>query len=382
MKRLVALIVLGALSTAAAGCDVSAPAATVDGVTVSRSQLDASLNAVADSAVAQCALAIQASAGGGSLPTVTGVGDHTVTTKFADFQLGGLVQQAIEQRALARRHIRVTAADVAAARQDFETQLGSAANQAASQGASPCNLSGTALVGRLPRAFVDQQARSLAYQERLEAATGHVDIRPAALRAYYDAHQSSAVQMCLDFIVMSNQADAQAVHDLIAGGTSFLVASQDARVAQGSPPGGQGPCVYPSTVTSQLGPAVETTLAALPDGVLAPPQAVQIQNQFGPSTTYWLVIEVRQHQLVPFSVVEGSIRRGLLSQGANAFGVTMDRLVRQARVVVDPQYGRWSTQGAVSGPVTPPPSLLLNTKADSAQSGGSILGGGLGGSGG
>ena len=244
---------------------------------------------------------------------------------------------------------------------------------------SPCTLTGSALTSRLPRAFVDVQARSTAAEERLEEVLGHVDVRPAALRAYYASHLDSVTQQCLNLIVTANQADAQAIHDQIAGGSSFLTASQGPQVVQGTPPGGQGPCVYPSTVTSQLGAAVEQTLAALPDNTLAPPQVVQVPNQLtGATATYWLVLEVRQRQRVPFEALQGSIRRLLLSQGGSNLGSTLARLVHHAQVVVDPQYGSWNPSGGLSGPRPPSPAFLLNTKVDGAPSTGSLNLGGPG----
>ena len=379
MKRLVALVVLGAIVTGATSCDVSAPAATADGLTVTRSRLIDAITTVSDSQVAQCALTIEASAGGGSVPTIPGVGDHTVTTGFADYELGGLIQQAIEQQALARRHVPLTAADLAVGKEDYEAQL----QQAASQVGSPCNLTGSNLTRRLPRAFVDQQARSAAAQERLEEVVGRVDVGPSALRAYYGSHLDSVTQQCLDLIVLSNQADAQAIHDQIAGGSSFITASQGPQVVQGTPPGGHGPCVYPSTVSQQLGASAEQTLATLPDGTLAPPLQAQVSNPLtGAVTTYWLVIEVRQRQLVPFDTLAGAIRRVLLSQGGTALSTTLAGLEHRAQVTVDAQYGSWNARsGGLSGPRTPPGAFLLNTKVDGASlpPSGSLIPGGSGG---
>lgn len=178
MKRLLAVVVLGLLGAAAAGCEAAPSAATVNGVTITQSQLQDQLTVISDSAAAQCALSIEEAQSGGSLPTVDGTGDATVTTQFSAFQLNGLVAQTLEESALAKRNVEVTAADIAAARLDYLAQLESASTQTT----SPCNLTGTALVNRLPKAFVDQQAYSLAVQEKLEEVVGHVDVSPEAVR--------------------------------------------------------------------------------------------------------------------------------------------------------------------------------------------------------
>ncbi len=102
MKRLLALVVLGALCAAAAGCDLSPTAATVNGVTISQSQLQDQLSVISGSAVAQCALSIEEAQSGGTLPAVSGTGQATVSTQFAAFQLNGLVAQTLEEGALAQ----------------------------------------------------------------------------------------------------------------------------------------------------------------------------------------------------------------------------------------------------------------------------------------
>ncbi len=108
MKRLLVLVALGALCAGAAGCDVSATAATVNGIAISQSDLQNQLSVIANSAVAQCALSIEEAQSGGTLPAVTGTGQATVTTQFAAFELNGLVAQTLEQDTLAKRHGHVT----------------------------------------------------------------------------------------------------------------------------------------------------------------------------------------------------------------------------------------------------------------------------------
>src|ERR1019366_2012372 len=125
--------------------------------------------------------------------------------------------QTLEEGALATRHVQVSAADVTAARGDYLSQVEAASTQVT----SPCNLTGTALVGRLPKAFVDSQVRALAAQEKLEEVVGHVDVSPAAVHAYYNTHLTEVTQLCLNFIIASNQASAQTIHDRVAAGTTF-----------------------------------------------------------------------------------------------------------------------------------------------------------------
>jgi hypothetical protein len=371
VKRLLALIVLAMLCAGAAGCDLTPTAATVNGVSISQSQLQDQLTTVSGSAVAQCALSIEEAQSGGSLPAVTGTGDATVSTQFAAFELNSLVAQMLEQGALAKRHVEVTAADVTTARQDYEAQLEAASTQVT----SPCNLTGTALVSRLPKAFVQQQAESLAAQERLEEVVGHIDVSSGALHAYYNSHLTDVTQLCLNLILATDQASAQAIHDQIAAGASFATASQGAGVATDSPAEGAGPCVYPSDIVSQLGQATATVVEQLGDGQLAPPQGVPVPDQAtGTTSTIWIVVGVRQHQLVPFAQTEVGLRQELLAQGGASLSTALEGVVRGARVELDPRYGTWSSIHGVTAPLPPAPAFLLNPAADESSSGASNLG--------
>lgn len=373
MKRLLVLVALGALCAGAAGCDVSPTAATVNGIAISQSDLQNQLTVISGSTVAQCALSIEEAQSGGTLPAVTGTGQATVTTQFAAFELNGLVAQTLEEDALAKRHVQVSSADIATARQDYESQVEAASTQVT----SPCNLTGASLVNRLPKAFVDQQARSLAAQERLEEVVGHVDVSPAAVRGFYNSHHSQVTQLCLNFIIATDQASAQAIHDKIAAGTSFATADAGPGADSNSPAGGEGPCVFPSDVASQLGQTTATVVEGLADGQLAPPQELQVPNQItGQTQTIWIVIAVRARVLVPFADTESGLRQEMLGAGGSSLSAALGHAVKEARVELDPRYGAWSAGHGVVAPTPPAPGLLLNSAVDGSSSGSSILGSG------
>ena len=357
MKRLLAAAALAALGAAATGCDISPPAATVDGVAISQSQLRGQLTQAAGNPVAQCALAVQDEAGGRSLPAVDGSAAGTVTSTFAAYVLDRMVQQALEQHALAQRHATVTAADVAAAADDYRNQLDAASTQVS----SPCGLTGSDLVGRLPASFVAQQAGLIASQEKLEEVAGHVDVRPGALRAYYASHQGEVTESCLEIIVATDRASAQAIHDAIAGGTSFADALKGAGVSPETPTGGQGPCLTPSTLESELGAANAQPIEALADGQVAPPEELTITDPTtGAPTATWFVFGVSSHRLLSFDAARPGLRLVLLARGGAGLSRALETVARTADVDLDPRYGTWSLKHGVSVPVAPRPGLLLN----------------------
>ena len=368
MRRLLPLLAVGALAVSAAACDLSPPAVTVGDLSVSRATLDSQLSAVAGSQAARCALSTLSEQNGSSVPAVTGTGDDTVTTAFAAYELTGLVRQTLEQRALAARGATVGPADLRAARQDYENEL-----IAASSSQPACSLSGDALVTRLPASFLDEQARLLAYDEKVEQVLGHVDVSNAALRRSYAANPSQFTEQCVDLIVADDQAAAQTLHDQIAAGTSFATAagSPGANTAEG-PAGGQEPCVYLSTIESSLGPTIADVVAGLPVGQVAPPQSLSTTDPTtGQPTTIWLVLGVRQRQLQPFAAVEAGLRYELLQGHLSTLDTVLTRQAKATRIDLDPRYGQWSARAGVTPPTPPPAAFVLDPSAAGATSGGS-----------
>jgi hypothetical protein len=182
-------------------------------------------------------------------------------------------------------------------------------------------------------------------------------------------------QLCLNFIVATGQAAAQSIHDAIAAGTSFAAADAGPGANANSPAGGEGPCVFPNQIASQLGPATATVVEGLADGQLAPPQEISVPNQVtGQTQTIWLVIAVRTRNLVSFADTESGLRQEMLAAGGPSLSAALGRAVKGARVDLDPQYGVWSAGHGVVAPTPPRPGLVLNAAVDGSSTGSSILG--------
>jgi len=347
VKRLFALAAVTCAGVLGAACDISPPAATVGKTTITRSQLDAQLSQVSTNSYAQCALELQ----GISLPSpLTGSGDDTVSSTFASFELSTMVLGRLVDGDLAARHQSVIPADIDAARADFAAEL-----TPSSQSSSPCGLSGPALVARLPRAFVDQQVRFLAGQERLAVAVGHVDISDAALRAYYQSHASQFQEICLSDIAVTDQAKAQQIHDAIANGSaSFATEAQQASIDTSSAPnGGQLGCVASSVVVNSV---ILQAIAGLAPGQLSKPTFEPPTNG---SMGVWFILRLDGRPLVPFDQAAPQIRQQILS-GENALvSAEFTHITRHADVVIDPRYGSWSSTQGVRPPLTPKPADLL-----------------------
>jgi hypothetical protein len=346
---------LAALAAAATACDLSPPAATVAGTTVTTSQLNAQLSAIAQSPYAQCTLQIQ----GVNLPSrVTGAGDSTVSSELASFELSTLVLEHLVTSELARRGHPVTAADLAAARQDLVAQMSSP-----SAGQSPCVLTGRSLVDRLPAVFRDQQVQFLAAQERLAATLGKVDLSPSALLAYYQAHPTQFQEVCLSDIAVQSQAQAQQIHDAIASGAStFAAQAQQSSIdTQTAANGGHIPCVASTQIVNQV---ITTAIAGLAPGQISQPVFEPTGTPGGNGV--WFVLRLDGRPDIPFEASQSQIREQLLSPANALVSAEFSRLASRAKVDVDPRFGKWTVARGIEPPTPPPSQYLLSASADSS----------------
>jgi hypothetical protein len=370
VKRLLSVIALGALAVGASGCDLSPPAATVNGASISQSALNAELSTVIKSTSAQCALQLQSGSTVGAVGVGTdgdGTTANAVSTAFAANALETLVLEKLEDQTLAKHGVTVSAKDLAAATTDYEGQLAGQLTQAQQNNTTPsgCTLSATTSVARqLPAGFLARQATSLAAQEAFEVTVGHVNLSPTALQAYYQSHLTQVTQLCLNLVVSDTAAGAQRLHDEIAAGTTFTAASTSADVDQQvSPTGGRLPCEYPSQIT-QLFASTAPTVSALADGQLTTPLTFATTSSTGTATNLYLVVQMRSHHLVPFATLSNSIREAILGAHTSVVGSSLRRIVSTSDVAVDPRYGSWSVKNGVSVPTPPNPAFVLNATAN------------------
>ena len=197
-------------------------------------------------------------------------------------------------------------------------------------------------------------------------AVGHVNVSTAALTSYYDSHRALVTQECLNIILADSQTAAQTLHDEIAAGTSFSTAAKAAGAdQQATPPNGELQCGYPTGLNSQLGATLGATVDALRSGQLSEPLTWQTTNpQTGAPATFYLVVQMRQHFLVPFATLRVQIRQAILAQGSAAVAVLLHRAVASAQVTVDPRYGSWDPTHGITAPSPPPPAFVPNANAN------------------
>lgn len=355
MKRLFLLSVLAVLAAATAACDLSPPAATAQGASISRSQLDSQLSAISQSPYAQCALQMQ----GENLPSpVTGSGDFTVSSQLSSVVLSTLVLERLVGVDLARRGHPVTTTDTSNARADLAAQL------TPSSSSSPCpgGISGQQLVDRLPPLFRTEQVGFLAAQEKLAVILGRVDVSRGALLAYYNANPTQFQQICLSDIAVETQAQAQAIRSAITSGSATFAAEaqQNSVDTQTAPNGGQIPCVPLSDIANAV---ILNAISGLGPGQVSQP-VFQNTSSTGGSNGVWFLIEVDGRPTISFSQAEPAIRQHLLAGQNAVVSAEFSRLAKAAKISIDPRYGTWSPASGVVAPMAPPADDLLSRSAD------------------
>ncbi len=366
MRRLLALAAVAAVAVGAAACTTWSPPATVNGVAISRSELDAQLSAITSSPQAACVFSAEFDPQASSL---TGAAVGTVPTSVVAAELDNLVLEQLLRADLARHHLTVTTSEVAAARQDLANDVDNTLVGDEQSGAVPSSCANLTVnpVSDLPPAYGRDVSRFLALQEQYRAMVGHVDISSAGVAAYYAQHQSDFKEACLDLVVADSQAAASAIDGAIAAGESFAsAASGTGADTQITPPGGQVACQLPSVITSTFGPTDSSAIYAASPGQLLAPLAWTDPSTGG---AYWLVVRVTSLPEAPLSEVASDIRQQLLSASSTNADQALTALVDRAHVTVDPRYGTWHQRLGLVAPAAPPAADLLNPSVDQVPAG-------------
>ena len=334
-------------------------AATVNGVGISRSTLNSDLRTIADTPAFQCYLAASLAVRSddlASLPAVAGGGgSKTVSTRFADYWLSQLVNNELIDQLAAKRHLAVSAADLAAGRTDLVNQISgtlSEVEQASGQ-ADVCAPDGSAVLASVPAAFAGRLVQSQAAGDVVLAAAAGYGLGPAQLASFYSAHPSDFDTICLSAIQTTTEAAATAARAEIVGGTPFaLVAATSSTDATSAAAGGAIGCFTP---TDPAYTSVTSDIAGLGVGQVSTPKSDQGS---------YVLLEITSRRPTSFAAAGDAVRQAVLAAGATAANGELKAITRRSAVTIDPRYGRWAGGAtiAVVPPLSPPATALLNPK--------------------
>jgi hypothetical protein len=196
-RVVIAVVVLGG-GIVASACDVTPPAATANGATISISSLNTQLQTLGNTVAGGCLLQLENSQVSPGAAEGTG-GPGTYTMPFVNAVLDNQVGDLLAEQYAASKGITVSSSNLTSAQTDLESTLDGEINQAVEQAESEGTLSycqdatgapitGAALLSGLPADVRSAQVRSQAVDEKLLALGA--DLSPAAIFAYYVANTS------------------------------------------------------------------------------------------------------------------------------------------------------------------------------------------------
>ena len=354
---------------AADACNVTPPAATVNGAQISEGAFNSELQQVASNTDVRCAIGILT---GQTIPR-QGAGTDTIPTDLADAELSQLIEQKLYYQELASLGSSVTSTYLGYAKAFFPQYL-----TPTSGTSSPCGLSGSQLVSALPSWFVNRQIEILAAEERLVTLVGHVNLGQSGIDAFYKNNKSDFDELCLDAIATQTQAEANADRTKVLDGASWssvAATSLDPQLGEyGYSQDGAYQCVPSTYIVDEL-----PNWAGVLDNVDLKTGGVSAVFQDSPDvdeggTGAYLFLKITKRQLQPLTQsVALDIQEYLVSEHASVLTSVQRSIFKKASVTVDPQYGSWSNgkTGGVAGvlsPAVPKSEYLLDPNADKSTS--------------
>lgn len=320
MRRVLPLLlgVVG-LGTVASACTTTPYAAVVDGSVISQASLTSTLSAIKHNSAYLATVK--------KSQRVTGDSSQAFATPFVAQVLTQQIQLMLVRHAVAARHLRVGASDVAQARADLAAAYGGAATFRA-----------------FPTAYQHQLTSSFADVTALEASLARVNLSTSHLRALYAASPSTYAQICTTELLVRSPAGASAATSALAKGQSFTAVVAAAKKSGQEVAEGVVGCGTAAQYTQALGSAIEQKVVATPTGRVAGP----ISTSHGEA-----LFHVDARQSVSFAAAEATIR----AQELSSAGATLQRFltaqVRSARISVNPADGRLSISKGVRQVVAP-----------------------------
>jgi hypothetical protein len=301
-------------------CGSGTAAATVNGRVIDRASFERELKALGDNGP------LQEAAGGGGL---SGTGKKTVDSRLAAGWLTAVIYDSLITEEFDRRKLKIDKDDKDAAAAQLGTQFGD-----------------PRVADAFPSWFrerlISRNARAVAVRTAL---TG-LSLSEESLRKYYDEHQSDFQEACLSHILVKTEQEAAAVVSEIRAAPNVKakfaeVAKAKSTDSGSAPKGGDLDCNTKGTFV----PEFDQAAFSLPLNTVSDP----VQTQFG-----FHVLLVRERRTQPFEQARTQAKTLLNSQSQDAFRTFLDKAARQAKVKVDPRFGRYVVAEGGAPEVVPP----------------------------
>lgn len=325
------------LATSACGNTIRPLAAKVDGITISQDDLDAELEAIASNetyigTVEQSGFQVR------------GQGVGTLSNAFVGRVLTRQIFLALVHQEFVRNKLTVDQTDLDAAKEQVAQSVGS-----------------DSVFAKFPKAYQQTLLRRNAEVAELQRKLGGAkEVTAEAVRKFYDENLAEFAQTCVSHILFSvtgdngqidqektaaqigplTEAALAARAEIVAGADFAAVAAARSADASNKDQGGDLQCGGPGRFV----PEFETAMEALPINEISAPVA----TQFGVH-----LIKVTDRKPQTFEEAAPQIKQRLEGEGENEFSQFLELAVRDAKITVNPRYGRFDKTGQAPGVVPP-----------------------------
>ncbi len=298
-----------------AACGSSSPAATVDGETISRNDLEGELRDIAsnDKYLKYVESQVQI--------RKSGVFDASFTASVLSRQI---IYELVD-RDLKARKIALTKADLDAARSSAVNRVG-----------------GEDIFNAFPKDYQDTLVRRSAQVTVLSFALMDQGPPDEAARTYYEAHKDDFAQVCASHILVKTREEADKVKGRLDAGEDFGAVAKEVSTDTGSKDqGGQLGCFGRE---NSLVPEFTTAMFSQPVGQVGAP----VQSQFG-----YHLIKVTSHEVPPYERVAGQARDQAAASAQDKLTQWVDSVITKAKISVNPKYGHFEKKGPESRVIPP-----------------------------
>ena len=308
-----------ALALALSGCgSTTSYAATVNGAQISATQLEDELRDIRANRRYVELLESQN-------VRVEGSGEGTFNSALTAQMLTFDIFYELVHQEVVRRGIKIAPADREAARQAVAAQMG-----------------GDEVLNAFPQRYRDKLVHRRAESETLATAlAGGGDEQ--AVRQYYDTHKEEFEQACVSHVLLdsNDKARVDRVQSRLERGEDFAaVAKAESKDKGSAEKGGDLGCSV--TRTSQI--TLPDVSAPLPELVRAAfEQPVGKAGSPVTTTAGTHFVLVRSRSTIPFeqASASGDVARRLRNAQERSYEEFLTRAVREAKIRVNPKYGRF-----------------------------------------
>ena len=313
-------VALGLVLVLLAGCgSVGSYAAKVNGHNISQSSLEDEMRSIAanDAYVKQ----IEA-----RLP-VRGSGAGTFDAVFTGQILGRQIQYVLVDRELAKRKLKVTDADLKAARGEVATQAG-----------------GEEILNGFSKQYQQTLVERAAKVDALTVALSGVKANEEAAKTYYDTHKDEFAEACVSHILVATKEKADQVKVRLNNGEDFgAVAKAESQDTQSAAQNGDLGCNI--NADSIAVPEFVKVVMSQPLNEVSNP----VQTQFG-----FHLIKVRSRTIPAYDQAATRAREKIVGAGQAKLQEWITATVGTAKIAVNPKYGTFDKQQlTVVPPVAP-----------------------------